>query len=291
MAVAAAPVEPRLVRPRSRLGTRLALVLMPLVLIPVMLMGAAAYLRTQDLIRLQVVSRLSSAVVNDARLLQAWIFAREDRLTLASQSAAVRQAVAAIVDADGQNADLSPLTTALTTGENSLFSEFMVVRASDLAILAASDPARQGSPATALQDWTLARDGISTAPIYDDALSGSGGFAWATSVPVPSESGETEAYLLAVTYGNRVTSLLRQMQGFWSKPGAFQEELGQAYVLLSPDRILKLPDYIFATDHEVLVQPSHPVFSLAAVSTTGDLSTGLRRRSAVGSYEWIPIES
>jgi len=65
----AAPVlaEPRAARPRSRLGTRLALVLMPLVLIPVMLMGAAAYLRTQDLIRLQVVSRLSSAVVNNPK--------------------------------------------------------------------------------------------------------------------------------------------------------------------------------------------------------------------------------
>ncbi|HLE22986.1 MAG TPA: GAF domain-containing protein [Anaerolineales bacterium] len=287
----AAPVlaEPRAARPRSRLGTRLALVLMPLVLIPVMLMGAAAYLRTQDLIRLQVVSRLSSAVVNNGRLLQAWIFAREDRLTLTSQSAAVRREVEAIAAAGGQNADLSSLEAALTTGESALFNEFMVVRASDLTVLAASDSSRQGSLATPLQDGTLSLEGLSTAPFYGDVLSGFGGFAWATSVPVPSESGETELYLIGVTYGDRVTSLLRQMQGFWSKPGAFQEELGHAYVLLSPDRILRLPDYIFATDPEVLIMPSHPVFSLAAESTAGDTEyPAFDGVPVVSTYEWVP---
>lgn len=289
MTAASAAPEARAVRPRSRLGTRLALVLMPLVLIPVVLMAGAAYLRTQELIRLQVVSRLSSAVVSDARLVQAWIFAQEDRLTLTAQSAAVRQLVAGIAAGGGENADLSSLEAALTTGENPLFSEVMVVRASDQAVLAASNPGRLGTVATPLQDGTLSLESLSTAPIYDDALSGSSGFAWATSVPVPSDSGGTEAYLIGLTYGDRVTGLLRQMQGFWSKPGAFQEELGQAYVLLSPDRVLKLPDYIFATDPEVLAAPSHPVFPLAALSATGDSEyPAFDGVPVVSTYEWIP---
>src|SRR3990172_2353742 len=209
--------------------------------------------------------------------------------TLTSQSAAVRREVEAIAAAGGQNADLSSLEAALTTGESALFNEFMVVRASDLTVLAASDSSRQGSLATPLQDGTLSLEGLSTAPFYGDVLSGFGGFAWATSVPVPSESGETELYLIGVTYGDRVTSLLRQMQGFWSKPGAFQEELGHAYVLLSPDRILRLPDYIFATDPEVLIMPSHPVFSLAAESTAGDTEyPAFDGVPVVSTYEWVP---
>ena len=120
MTAAPALVEPRVIRPRSRLGTRLAVVLMPLVLIPVMLMGGTAYLRTQELIRLQVVSRLSSAVVADSRLIGSWVFAREDHLTLTAQSAAVRQALATALAGGGNDELHAQLHAALTTGAERL---------------------------------------------------------------------------------------------------------------------------------------------------------------------------
>src|SRR3972149_733853 len=155
MPAATAPAEPRVARPRSRLGTRLAVVLMPLVLIPVMLMGGAAYLRTQELIRLQVVSRLSSAVVADSRLIGSWVFAREDHLTLTAQSAAVRQALATALAGGGNDELHAQLHAALTTGAESLFSEVVVVRAADLGIVAATDPSQEGRGGAGLPDGNL----------------------------------------------------------------------------------------------------------------------------------------
>jgi HAMP domain-containing protein/putative methionine-R-sulfoxide reductase with GAF domain len=288
MTAATALAEPRVARPRSRLGTKLAVVLMPLVLIPVMLMGGAAYLRTQELMRLQVVSRLSSAVVADSRLIGSWVFAREDLLTLTAQSAAVRQALATALAGGGKDELRAQLHAALTTGAEGLFSDFVVVRAADLGIVTATDQSQEGGVATSLQDGTLPLDQISSTPIYDDPQLSPGSLAFATSVPIRLSSGETEAYFIGVTGGARVVALLRQLQGFWSKAGAFQEETGSAYVLASPDLVLRLPGYRFATEPEVVVAQDHPVFSMAKESATGDAEyAALDGQRVVGAYEWL----
>jgi HAMP domain-containing protein len=285
---ATAASEPRIIRPRSRLGTRLAIVLLPLVLVPLVLMGAAAYIRAQELVRLQVVSRLSSAVVSNGRTLQSWMLAREERLTLTSQAAAVRQAISTMLTGSGEDALRSQLEASLTSGEEGLFSAFMLVRASDLEVLTASDPSLEGRTATLLEDGTLPTDEIATAPVYDDPLASPAGFSFVTSVPIRTPGSPPEAYLIGVTAGQRVTSLLRQMQGFWSKPGAFQEEAGAAYAFIEPDLILRLPEYIFATEPDALVFSGHPVFTLAETAETGDAEyAAIDGVPVVGAYEWF----
>ena len=289
MTAAAAAPESRVVRPRGRLGTRLALVLLPLVLVPLSLMGGAAYLRAQELVRLQAVSRLSSAVVSDGRLLRSWILAREERLSLTSQAADVRRALLAAVGGSGVQETRSQLEAALTTGEEALFNGFMLVRASDLSVVAASNQAVERSVATPLQDGTLSPDEISSAASFDDPLFGAGTFVVATSVPIRSADGEMEAYLIGVTGGQRFLDLLRQMQGFWSKPGAFQEETGRAFAFVPPELILQLPEYVFAMEPDAVAAPSHPVFGQSASSPTGDSAyDALDGVPVLSAYEWIP---
>jgi HAMP domain-containing protein/putative methionine-R-sulfoxide reductase with GAF domain len=180
------------------------------------------------------------------------------------------------------------LHAALTTGAEGLFSDFVVVRAADLGIVTATDQSQEGGVATSLQDGTLPLDQISSTPIYDDPQLSPGSLAFATSVPIRLSSGETEAYFIGVTGGARVVALLRQLQGFWSKAGAFQEETGSAYVLASPDLVLRLPGYRFATEPEVVVAQDHPVFSMAKESATGDAEyAALDGQRVVGAYEWL----
>lgn len=62
MTASPALAVPRAAPPRSRLGTRLALILLPLVLVPLILMGGAAYLRARQLIRQQATAQLTGAV-------------------------------------------------------------------------------------------------------------------------------------------------------------------------------------------------------------------------------------
>src|SRR3972149_1820153 len=79
---------PALPRRSSSISTRLTLTLLPLVMIPLLVMGLAAYLRAQQLLRAAATAQLSSAVVAEYKVLQDWARAREDRIALSSQSGA-----------------------------------------------------------------------------------------------------------------------------------------------------------------------------------------------------------
>src|SRR3990172_7522660 len=85
----AAPARP----PRSTsISTRLTLVILPLVIVPLLAMGVAAYLRSQQLLRTAATAQLSSAVAAEAKVLLDWSRARQDRISLTAQSAALRPA-------------------------------------------------------------------------------------------------------------------------------------------------------------------------------------------------------
>lgn len=273
--------------PRRRLGTRLALVLLPLVLLPLILMGVSAYLRSQQLLREQVVSRLSSASVADRRVYQSWVLAREDRLNLAVQSATTRRLLDAAM-AGGSDETLAATLASLTEGNQALFTEVLLVHAPDGAVVTSTDPTRQGGTLAAVPRGDLPSDEVASVAAYNDPLASPGGFALVTSVPVPSAEGTTEAYLIGVNRDQQVMSLLRQMQGFWPRAGAFEEDAGYAYFLVPPDMIVRLPEYIFATAPEVLTGQSHPMFGLAKVSDSGDAEyPSVSGVPVLGTYEWV----
>jgi len=257
------------------------------VILPLIFLGAAAYLRSQELLRQQVVSRLTSATVADSRVFQAWILEREDRLNLAVQSAAIRQALAAMMSG-GPDALLLSGLAPLSAGEQALFSEILVVEAPDATVVTATDRGKEGAVLTALQNGTLPPDSVGTVASYDDPLLSPGGFALVTSVPVRTAEGAVEAYLVGISRDQRVMALLRRMQGFWPKQGAFEEDAGQAYILMSPDKIVHLPEYLFATAPEVLLGQTHPVFELARQSDAGDAEfDAVSGEAVVATYEWI----
>src|SRR3972149_3720813 len=65
----AAPARP----PRSTsISTRLTLVILPLVIVPLLAMGVAAYLRSQQLLRTAATAQLSSAVAAETKVLLDW---------------------------------------------------------------------------------------------------------------------------------------------------------------------------------------------------------------------------
>jgi HAMP domain-containing protein/putative methionine-R-sulfoxide reductase with GAF domain len=286
MTVDSASPRPRAVQPRGRLGTRLAFVLLPLVLVPLALMGGAAYLRAQELVRQQVVSRLSTAAVADTRELQAWILAREERLNLTVQSAAMRQAIDATL-AGGPSESLLSSLAPLTTGEQALFSEVMLTGA-DATVVSATDQAKEGAVLSALQNGTLSPLAIVTIPTNDDPQLSPGSFALVTSVPVRNADDTNAGYLIGISRDQQVMTLLHEMQGFWPRREAFQEDAGYAYLLMRPDKIVRLPEYIFATSPEVLGGQAHPVFDLAEQADAGDAQyVAVSGEPVVGAYEWL----
>lgn len=273
--------------PRRRLGTRLALVLVPLVILPVLLMGVAAYLRSQELLRLQVVSRLSSATVADRRVFQSWVLAREDRLNLSVESAATRRLLDATLAGGPEAAVLGSLAP-LTEAGQGVFSEVLLVRADDGAILTSTDESRPPSTLPAVQAGEIPSDAVASTAVYDDPVLSPGGFAMVTSAPISAADGSAEGYLIGVNRDQQVMALLQQMQGFWPRPGAFEQDAGYAYLLMPPDRVVRLPEYVFAMTPDVLVGQTHPVFALAQQSEAGDAEhVAVGGGPVLSTYEWV----
>src|SRR3989304_2345446 len=136
-------------RPRSRLGTRLALALLPLVVLPLLLMGSAAYVRSRAILEDQAVAQLSSAAQDQAQAIRTWATTREQSLQLGEQRASLRPPFTAMMatssdtpayqQARGQLAEA--LRELLTRENEVLFSAVLFVRLPDGLVVAATDSA------------------------------------------------------------------------------------------------------------------------------------------------------
>ncbi|TFH34903.1 MAG: hypothetical protein E4G99_08510, partial [Anaerolineales bacterium] len=82
---------------RGRLGRRFALILLPLVLIPLLAMGIGAYLRSRALLQDQAASQMTSAAQSQIAVLQAWSAEREQRLQLGAQRSALTEATSVLL--------------------------------------------------------------------------------------------------------------------------------------------------------------------------------------------------
>ncbi|MBF8256294.1 MAG: GAF protein, partial [Anaerolineales bacterium] len=144
-----------------------------------------------------------------------------------------------------------------------------------------------GRIAPAVRDGTIPLDRLSTTPAFDDPLFGPGNFAFVTSVPMRAQGDQIDAFLIGVTSGPRVKSLLDQMHALWAERGAVGERAGKTYLAVAPDLILTQPEYLFATEPQVTTGVSHPVFGLALTTPSGFAEySSFDALPVVGAYEW-----
>ncbi len=280
-----APAPPR--RAMS-ISTRLTLIILPLVIIPLLVMGLAAYLRAQQLIRAAATAQLSSAVTAEYKVLQDWTRAREDRIALTSQSEAIQAPVATLLSGSASAAARRDLIAAVeesvAPGGQELFSGVMVVRASDHRIIAASDPRLEGAALTAIGQGAIPIDRLATTPLYNAPLISPNDFSIVTSIPMRSRGGEVDSYLIGVNRGLRLASLMEQMQILWEERGGYRVELGQTFLAVAPDVIVSYPRYATAPE---ATSGGHPVFGLAQETVSGFAEySSFNDVPVVGAYEW-----
>ena len=284
----AAPARPRR---STSIGARLTLTLLPLVIIPLLVMGVAAYLRAQQLIRQQANAELTGAVGAEFKVLQSWAHTREELIAGRSQSPGIQGPVATLLAAPGAFGSRTELANSLRavqgSGSDVLFTDVLVVRASDQKVMAATDQNLVGRIVPAVQDGKLPLDQVATTPVFDDPLFGPGDIAIVTSTPMRTGGSEVDAYLLGISRGLRMMDLLRQMQGLWTERGGSQQEAGKTYLTVIPDIVVTLPEYIFATEPEILTSLSHPVFALGPAQQSGVAEyASLVELPVVAAYEW-----
>lgn len=283
--------------PRSRLGTRLALVLLPLVLIPLILMGGAAYLRSRDILETQAKSQLGALTQAQLEILREWSRVREQQLQLGSQRAEIRSPLEAMMgEAPGTavsaaaRADLrEALTGLLRRGEETMFSEVMLVRLQDGAIVASTSPEIEGQVLAPVRDQDIPIDRLTTTPAFNDPIFAPGNLAMVTSIPVLSpESGQAAGLLIGVNRGIRIGQVMEEMQVLWQSQGAYVVERGRAFLALHPDVRVLLDRYSMEPRAET--GSVHPVFGLAVASPEGSYEHEVPAEglNEIGAYQWAP---
>jgi HAMP domain-containing protein len=279
---------------RGNLSRRLALILLPLVLIPLLAMGVGAYLRSRALLEQQATSQMSSAAQAQVAVLQEWADVRQQRLQLGSQRGPLREAIGTIETTRPNTMDYrEALAAAVAELEDLrlrqgqvLFSDLAVIQASDGTILAATNenwPDQMSPNFTTPGELSMK---IETRPIFDDPVISPNAVAFFTTAPFTLPDG-TALYLVGINHSSRVASLLEEMQVFWEQRGVYRVERGRTFVLLAPDILIQLPRY--ATEPEAFRGHAHPIFSQIDQQTSGTMEyINSNGDLVLSAYEWIP---
>jgi GAF domain-containing protein/HAMP domain-containing protein len=283
-APAARAKSPPLGRTRSSLGTRLTLTLLPLILVPMLALGGAAYVRARGLIRDQVVGQLERNAGAQVDSFVQWRLDHNVPLFSEAQRALLSQQVATLAEVGDSptRARLAraPVAQALAevNGElpDTLFTGLMVVRLSDGKILAATSSWWEGE--------TVSLDALTpTAASHitrDISFSRATPISILTIMPFVSDTGAPVAALVGVTNDATITTLVQQA-------GIASSAESEVYLVIPPDTIVR---FVFISFQVTVIRdPAHPVFAALARSESGDLELdGFDGEPMLGVYQWMP---
>jgi HAMP domain-containing protein len=279
-------------RPRTRLGTRLALVLVPLILIPLLIMGGAAYLRSRDILRARLNEQMSTTAQQEMQTLTDWAATRQERVQIGSQRAfllaAARTLQGASPTEDVRVRARAELRSLMTREGELLFSELMIVRIVDGRVLVSSRLEDEGQIFDGLLQGRVNPESLTTTPLYDDALLSAQTLAMVTTAPMHALSETTvDSALIGVNRDVRLGALMEGMQTFWEQRGIYRVEEGTTFLALAPDVVISLDRYSMIPT--VRSGMTHPVFALGEASASGVQNyRSFDDLAVVGAYQWSP---
>jgi HAMP domain-containing protein len=280
-------------RLRSRLGTRLALVVLPLAALPLLLLGGAAYLRARAILEQQAVSQLASDVSIQGLTLQDFAVERNRFLQLASTALSLRSPLTQMraarpgSTAYTTNRDLvrSALRSLRTQESQILFSDALIVHFPDGEVLAASDNGLEGEILPAVASGEISTTAIETRRIFDDGMLAPGNLAFVTTTPLLFPV-EPDVVLVAVNRGRRAAELLQALQTPWEDRSPYGLGIGEAYLAVPPETFV----HVDRNSSAPLIRPAYDlVFDLAADRPTGSFrAASPEGEPQLGVYEWLP---
>ena len=279
---------------RGRLGRRFALILLPLVLIPLLALGIGAYVRARDLLQDQAASQMTSAAQSQIAVLEDWTDEREQRLQLGSQRSALTNATATMLSAPTNSASFrnareiarSELADLRLRQGQVLFSELLITLP-DGTILASTQNNWEGQISPFLASDTFHLNELHSHPIHDDSILGPGELAIINHAPLLLSGSEASAALVGINTDARLAALFEQMQIFWEQRGVYRVERGRTFALLSPDTIIQLERY--GTAPVASSGIAHPIFTQIEDSASGTMEyINVNGDLVLAAFEWIP---
>jgi GAF domain-containing protein/HAMP domain-containing protein len=243
---------------RLGVGARLSLTLLPLVMIPLLLLGVVSYTRARQLLLNGEITSLTQAASSQADQLESWRSTRESRLQAATQSQDLQQAVAQILTTQPESpaalelqrqidAQLQTINSRLTP---TLFTGMLVVRLSDGFVLASIPANWQGLT----YQPSMASAEPQTFFAQQVPLPGAGSISIVSSIVFQQATGPIDAALVGVMSDARVVSLIEETT-------TMQMPQGEAAVVIPPDTVLRVDPQTMGPG--MYQMPNHPALPLA----------------------------
>ena len=278
-----------LLRPSGRLGRKFALVILPLVLIPLTVMGIVAYLRMRSILRQEAVDQMIYAIQGQSTTLMEWASFREQQLYIGTQRPIIKEySPSLLVHPDNQEAGSAinqELLTLQTNQGDILFDEILLVRISDNLIITSTNPNHNGLFIESLPE-KKAFD-LQTFPIYDDPTFAPDTLGLVSISPMRVIGEQPDFYLVGVNSGTKIVQLIEELQVFWQRRGVYRIERGKTFLALSPDTVFELPRY--ATSLLVLERPDLSIFQFSGSEEAGTVEyEDVNDQPVLGAYQWIP---
>jgi GAF domain-containing protein/HAMP domain-containing protein len=278
---------------RSSLSTRLTLLILPLVLIPLLLIGGGAYIRSREILEEQATAQMASALQAQIESLRDWLLRRHSRLYIDTTRQQLLDQTADLLD--DSNEDSAQITREILDEmrywkDEEIFNDLFILRLSQDGIpgeiLISTNKSYEGiSPSSFI---SLPIDRIDTLPFFTLADLNIDNFSFVSSAPMRSHGmKKPDSLLVGINSGLQIGALLDTMQVYWEQRGIYRIERGNTFLLMKPNIAIQLPRYSAEPIAESDID--HPVFNSPVTSTSETLAyTRSDGEQILATYQWLP---
>ncbi len=273
----------------GKLARKFAFVFLPLVLIPLIVMGVVAYLRMRSTLRQEAVDQMVYAIQGQSTTLMEWTSIREQQLFIGTQRPNIQKISLDLLfhpeDQEAISSIQEELDTLLQNEGDKLFAEILLIRKSDGLVVYSTNSEHTGLVLQYPQFKAASEP--ETFPLYNDPSLTPDSLGLFSISPMRVVGVQADFYLCGLNSGSEVVRLIEELQVFWQRRGVYRVERGKTFLALSPDLIFELPRY--ATDLEVLKLPNHDIFQISTSVEMGTLEyENEENQPVLSAYQWIP---
>lgn len=271
--------------PKPNLGRKLALLLLPLVLLPMVGLGTAAYLRTQSILRQESLGQMTFALRSQVNAVEQWFLERENivleiiqdqplllELDQLAQNSDDREAIDATHD---RLLDLHRLNMQMG------FSELLVINKASGVILSGTNSGHYGE-SLSIPD-TLEAGSIHTVSLVEHQVFSpeSGPFLVITTFS------DREDFVLGALFAeDEITSLLSSLETYWPIVNDQGTAKGRTLLVIPPNTVLE--SSLVEPSLEIKSEATHPIFasqdSFEPISTSYNSAPG---EVELTSFSWL----
>ncbi len=283
---------------QSSLSRKLMVVLMPLVLVPMIVMGAAAYIQARNIMQEQLEDKLASRVSDKLIDLTDWVSDREEQLDLVAQEGFLPNSVSLLINTQRSDSlyverknTVNGLLDNLLSSATITFDDYLVIRTSNGEILVSTQEAWEGESIEADTMRDIILGATNTYTVYDHPLfyiSEEENFAVLTHTTITTdESGIYEAILVGVSTNTFKSEIIEDIQRKWLS--STEKDTGglNAYIMFTPNIFLDIyPDGPITVRR---VSSDHPTLANPNLSSPRTMEyNDIFGDSVIGSFAWLP---